>query len=234
MAMPGTYKARLTITLATGAPTVLEQAFAITRDPIVAMTDADLKQLYAFRIGLAKFQRDLRDKAALADTVRRALAQAKQAADSAKAPLPADVKTEITALEKEMTEITAQIGSVAGGGRGAGGGGAGGGGAAGGRGAGGGGRGGRGAGAGVAAANAGGVAAVAGAAGVAGATDSLGGGRGSGDEQTTPPVTPSTTTIQARVNRMAELLSVTFSPSAEQLKTLQGLPAELDKQVDRI
>jgi photosystem II stability/assembly factor-like uncharacterized protein len=142
-AVPGKYVARLTIASPAGPPTVLEQSFALTKDPMVTLTDAELKQLYAFRLEVVKTQRSLREKQAQLDTAQRLLAAAKRAADSAGTKVTPELKTQIAAVEKELADITREVGA-ANAGRGGGGGGGGGGGAA------GGGRGGRGGGRGAA------------------------------------------------------------------------------------
>ena len=82
-ALPGKYVARLTVTPAQGTPTVLEQSFALTKDPMVTLSEAELKQLYAFRLDVVKTQRALREKQAQLDTAQRLFAAAKRAADSA-------------------------------------------------------------------------------------------------------------------------------------------------------
>ena len=106
----------------------LEQSFALRKDPAVILSEQELKQLYAFRLSLVRAQRALREAQAKADTTQRALADAKRAADAAGAKVSPALKQTIAALEKEMSEITAQIGGVGGGrgGRGGGGGGGGG------------------------------------------------------------------------------------------------------------
>ena len=130
LALPGTYKARLSVTGSTGSPVTLEQSFALRKDPAVILSEQELKQLYAFRLSLVRAQRMLREAQAKADTTQRTLADAKRAADAAGAKVPAALKQTIAALEKEMTEIAGQVGGVGGGrgGRGGGGGGGGGGG----------------------------------------------------------------------------------------------------------
>jgi hypothetical protein len=40
--------------------------------------------------------------------------------------------------------------------------------------------------------------------------------------------------VQAKFNSVAEMLNVSFAVSEEQRKTLQALPAELQKQMDRV
>ncbi|HEY5061148.1 MAG TPA: hypothetical protein VII52_06405, partial [Gemmatimonadaceae bacterium] len=134
---PARYVARLTITPVSGAPIVLEQQFALTKDPMVTLSDAELKQLYAYRLNVVKLQRGLRERQAQLDTAQRLYAAAKRAADSSGAKVTPELKAQMAAVEKELTDIAHEIG-VAQGGRGGRGGGGGGGGAF------GGGRGGRG------------------------------------------------------------------------------------------
>jgi photosystem II stability/assembly factor-like uncharacterized protein len=136
VAMPGAYRARLTVTPAGGSPLVLEQPFTLLRDAAVILTAAELRQLNTTRLTIARLQLGLRDAQARLDTVQRQLADARRAADSSSAPPPA-VKEQLSALETEVAAIATQLGSGAGrGGRGGAAGGAGRGGRAGGAGAG--------------------------------------------------------------------------------------------------
>ena len=222
-ALPGTYKARLTLTSSTGPATVLEQSFTLHKDPMVTLAESELKQLYAFRLSVASFQRTLRAKQAQADTAERKFAVIRRVADSAVAKLTPVAKEKLAALTKEMAEIVAQVGRPPAAGRG----GFGGGGAGGGRGGrGGGGRGGDTTAAGGARAGAAGVGAAGGtaAAGSAGAID---------DQNALPP-TPSVTTVQAKFNALAEMLNVSFAVTDDQRKTIQTLPADLQKQMERV
>jgi hypothetical protein len=228
------------VTPAEGAPTTLDQPFALTKDPMVILSDNDLKQLYAFRLGVVKLQRDLRERQAQLDTAERTFAAAKRAADSAGTKVSPELKAQLASVEKELTDITHEMGSAAGGRGGAGRGGAGGGGggalAAGGAGgAGGGGRGGRGGGRGAGGAAGGGAAPVsqAGAANTPAAGAAASGGATSDQDQNpTGPVAPEN--IQARLGTTTELLNSNFSPNPEQKRLLLALPADLQKQGDRV
>jgi hypothetical protein len=102
----------------------MEQTFNLTRDAAVILTDAELRQLNATRLTVARLQAGLRETQAKLDTVQRQLADARRAADSSSAT-PAAAKDQIAALEAEVGSIVAQLGGNAG--RGGGGGGAGGG-----------------------------------------------------------------------------------------------------------
>jgi hypothetical protein len=121
--MPGAYRARLTITPAGGTAMVMEQPFTLMRDAAVILTDAELRQLNATRLTIARLQAGLREAQARLDTVQRQLADARRAADSS-STTPAATKDQITALEAEVASIVAQLGGAAG--RGGGGGAAGG------------------------------------------------------------------------------------------------------------
>src|SRR5687768_1789961 len=88
VAMPGAYRARLTITPASGAASVMEQPFSLLRDAAVILTDADLRQLNATRLTVARLQAGLRETQAKLDTVQRQLAEARRAADSSTATPP--------------------------------------------------------------------------------------------------------------------------------------------------
>jgi hypothetical protein len=236
-ANPGRYVARLTITPTSGAPTVLDQSFALTKDAMVTMSDAELKQLYAFRLEVVKTQRALRERQAQVDTAQRLLASAKRAADSSGAKVTPELKAQIVSVEKELADVTKEIGAPqTGRGGGGGGGGAGGtatippagtgsGAPAGGpatTGAGRGGRGGR------------GGEAVAATPPVVGGTNVAGGaGLGSDQEQNPlPPTTPRD--IQAKLGTTTEMLNISFNPNPDQKRTMQTLPAELAKQGERV
>jgi hypothetical protein len=239
-AMPGRYTARLTVATAKGAPTVLEQSFALTKDPMVLLSDAELKGLYAFRLDVMKTQRALRERQAQLDTAQRTLAAAKRAADSAGTKITPELKTQIATVEKELADITREIGAPNAG-RGGGGGGGGFGGFGGGAaaatggafgGAGGAGRGGRGGGG---LGRAGGPITQSGAPTAerpsgAGAPPVAGGA----DEEQNPTAPTTPQNIQAKLGTTTEMLNVTFNPNPEQKKTLQALPAELQKQGDRV
>ncbi len=239
-ALPGRYVARLSVTPAEGVPTTIDQPFALTKDPMVILSDNDLKQLYAFRLGVVKLQRDLRDRQAQLDTAERTLAAAKRAADSAGTKVSPELKAQIAAVDKELTDVTREMGSAAGGRGGAGRGGAGGGGGgalAAGGGAAGGGRGGRGGGRGAgAAAPAQAGATTAPAAGATPAGGGPGGGPGgaASDQDQNPTAPVAAENIQARLGTTTELLNSTFSPNPEQKRLLLTLPADLQKQGDRV
>jgi photosystem II stability/assembly factor-like uncharacterized protein len=223
-ALPGKYVARLVVTAPSGAPTKLEQSFALTKDPMVTLSDAELKQLYAFRLDVVKVQRSLREKQAQLDTAQRLFAAAKRAADSAGTKITPELKTQLAAVEKELADITREMGTAAGG-RGGGRGGPSGGGAGGaiaaGGGAGRGGRGGR------------GGAPVSQAGAQATPTASAGGGTPPEDEQNpTAPTTPQN--LQAKLGTTTEMLGISFNPNPEQKKTLLALPAEIQKQGERV
>jgi hypothetical protein len=174
---------------------VQEQAFKLSRDPMVAMTDVEIAALHTFRLNVAKLQRSVRDRVAQFDSLQRRFAEVKTAADSA-ANAPAAAKTEAAAIETELTQIAQQIGATVGGGRG-------------GRGRGGrGGAGGRGAG-------------------------------GAGADQPPEDLDPAAVVAQAqtvanRLGSLGEMLNGTYNPSPEQKATAVALPAEVQKQAERI
>ncbi len=224
-ANPGRYVARLTVAPKSGAPTVLEQSFTMYKDPLVVMSDAELKQLYAFRLSVVKLQTRLRDEQARLDTVQRAVAAAKRVADTS-AKLTPELKTKIAAMDKELADLTKEIGAA-------------------------GGRGGRGGAAfGGAPTNA--LAEAAGRGGrgggragvvQSGAPRRAGGAPGAPAAAAAPPANeedqnpaPSQTpeTIQAKLGTTTEMLNVTFNPNPAQKKLVQMLPADLDKAAARV
>ncbi len=222
VATPGKYIARLSVSPPSGAPTIVEQSFALTKDPMVTMSDAELKQLYAFRLDVVKVQRTLRERQAQLDTAQRLFAAAKRAADSAGTKVTPELKTQLAALEKELGEITREMGTPnagrgGGGGRGAP--------PAGATGVAGRGRGGRGGRGGVPVTQSGAAATPAAPAG--GATPPV-------EDEQTPTAQTTPQTLQARLGTTTEMLGISFNPNPEQKKTLQALPAEIQKQGDRV
>lgn len=197
-ALPGTYRARLTVRPSSGTPTILEQSFTLRRDPNVILADGELRQLHQFRLGVAQIARTLREEQARLDSVQQQVAQARQVADSGGARVPQAVKDELEAMSRELAQVEAQLGS-AGGGRGGRGGDA----AQAGR---GGGRGG---------------AARGGGAGRGGA-----GGGDDDEEQDTPPPPP-TQTVQQRLATTNEMLNGQYNPSPAQRRVVMELPGEL-------
>lgn len=105
---------------------VMEQPFALRRDAAVILTDAELRQLNATRLTIARLQAGLRETQARLDTAQRQLADARRAADSS-AATPAATKEQIAAIASEVASIVAQLGGAPGRGGGGGGGAAGGG-----------------------------------------------------------------------------------------------------------
>ncbi len=206
-ALPGDYIARITVTPASGAPTVVQQKFALIKDANVTLTASELRLLNQYRLNVVAVQRSLREKQAAADTAQRRFAELKRAADSSASKVTDAIKAEIAAIEKEMTELTRDLGVVA---------------------AGAGGRGGRGGGAG-APAGGGGRAGGAGAGTGAGAA----GGAGGGDDQTPAPEPPSVT-ISVRAGTLNDVMAVPFNPTPAQLTTVRELPTALTGQGDRV
>jgi len=57
---------------------------------------------------------------------------------------------------------------------------------------------------------------------------------GAADEEQNPTAPTTPQNIQAKLGTTTEMLNVNFNPNPEQKKTLQALPAELEKQGDRV
>ena len=186
-ALPGRYLARLTVTPVHGTPTVIERPFALTKDPMVTLSDAEMKQLYAFRLSVVRLQRDLRERQAQLDSAQRVLASAKRAADSSGKKVSPELEARMSAAQREIAELTRELGSPNGG------------------------RGGRG--------RIGGQVAA---------------GPSGGDQDQNPIAPSAPETIQARLATTTEMLNATFNPNPEQKRTVQTLPAELDKQSARL
>jgi hypothetical protein len=192
---------------------------------MVLLSEAELKGLYAFRLDVVKTQRALRERQAQLDTAQRTLAAAKRAADSAGTKVSPELKTQIAAVEKELADITREVGAPNagrggfGGARGAGG--------TGGPLAAGGGRGGRAGGGRAGVVQSGGPAGER-PSGAAAATT------GGADEEQNPVAAATPQNIQAKLGTTTEMLNANFNPSPDQKKTLQTLPAELEKQSERV
>ncbi len=114
VAMPGSYRARLTITPGSGAPIVMEQPFTLLRDAAVTLTDAELRQLNTTRLAIARLQSGLREAQARLDTAQRQVADARRAADSA-STAPVAANDDLRALERDMAAVAAQLGTTGGG-----------------------------------------------------------------------------------------------------------------------
>jgi hypothetical protein len=108
--VPGDYTARLTITLASGAPVVRTQRFTLLRDPEQPMSVAQLKALDAFRLEVVRFQRAVTDAQSQVDSVVRRYAAAKKALDSAGTRATPALKDSLSAIEKVLGEFVRQIG----------------------------------------------------------------------------------------------------------------------------
>ncbi|MEO7084779.1 MAG: hypothetical protein ABI442_05875, partial [Gemmatimonadaceae bacterium] len=224
---------------------------ALTRDPMVMMSEAETKQLYAFRLDVVKTQRTLREKQAQLDTAQRLYAAAKRAADTSASKMTPELTTQVAAVEKELAEITKEMGTAAGGrgGRGGGAGGPPGGPIANGRNAGAAGaagappanlgRGGRGGGRGGAALASPAGAATGGAPAIGAPSNAVPvgggtGGNGGTDDAQNPGAPTAPQTIQAKLATTTEMLNVSFNPSPTQKKTIQTIPGELQKQGERV
>ena len=57
---------------------------------------------------------------------------------------------------------------------------------------------------------------------------------GGADEEQNPTAPTTPQNIQAKLGTTTEMLNANFNPSPDQKKTLQTLPAELQKQSDRV
>ena len=195
---------------------MLEQSFALRKDPMVVLAEGELRQLNAYRLAVAQATRMLRETQARMDSVERDVAAVKSAADSAGDRLPAATRDEVAALDKEISDIVAQVGAGFGGRGGRGGFGRGGAGGAGGAG------GGR-----------GGAAPPAGRGGPPAGRGARGGGGGEDDQTATADEAP-VQSIQQRLGTTNELMNSSFNPNPDQRKTMQTLPADLKKQADRL
>ena len=123
LALPGQYRARLVVAGAQGAPTVLEQPIVLRKDPMVMLTDAEMKQLYEMRVNVAQLQAKLTMALRNADEAKSTVTEARTAIRTMTTP-PAAVSREADAINRELDDIIAKLRGAQGGGRGGGGGGA--------------------------------------------------------------------------------------------------------------
>jgi hypothetical protein len=112
-AVPGTYVARLTLTPASGAPTVLTQRFTLLRDPEQPMSLAQLTALDDFRLDVVRFQRAVTDAQTQADSAVRRYAGAKKALDSAGAKATPELKSSLQTIEKSLGDFVRDVGGSA-------------------------------------------------------------------------------------------------------------------------
>jgi hypothetical protein len=105
-ALPGAYTARLRVTPPAGTPTVLEQRFTLTKDPLVALTDIQLKALYDYRLGVARFQRTLSQGNSSIDSVFNRFQAVRRALQSDSSKATASVKTQVENIEKAFADLS--------------------------------------------------------------------------------------------------------------------------------
>jgi photosystem II stability/assembly factor-like uncharacterized protein len=117
-ALPGRYEARLTISTPGAPPTVLSRAFLLRKDPMIVLSDAELRQLHEARLAIARIQRQLREVQARFDSAQQRLAALRRGADSAGSD---QHRQEVTSLERELSQLAARLGLPQGRGGGAGG-----------------------------------------------------------------------------------------------------------------
>jgi photosystem II stability/assembly factor-like uncharacterized protein len=117
LALPGAYKARLTVAGAHGAPTVMEQTFTLRKDPMVLLTDAELKELFDARVAVAQLQAKLQMALRNADEAKATVGEARTAIRSMTTP-PDAVSHEADAINRELDDIIARLRGSGGGGRG--------------------------------------------------------------------------------------------------------------------
>lgn len=117
-ALPGRYEARLTISTPGAPPTVLSRAFLLRKDPMVVLSDAELRQLHEARSAIAGIQRQLREIQARFDSAQQRLAALRRGADSAGND---QHRQEVASLERELSQLAARLGLPQGRGGGAGG-----------------------------------------------------------------------------------------------------------------
>ncbi|MCA2985676.1 WD40/YVTN/BNR-like repeat-containing protein [Gemmatimonas sp.] len=110
-APPGSYTARLVLTPASGAPTVLTRRITLLPDPEQTMSVAQLQQLDAFRLEVVKFQRQVTEAQSSADSVVRTFNAVKTAATADSAKLTPALRTQLADVEKALATFTREIGS---------------------------------------------------------------------------------------------------------------------------
>ena len=111
-ALPGGYTARLRITPQGGTPTVLEQRFTLTKDPLVALTDLQLKALYDYRLGVAKFQRTLAQGNSSIDSVFNRFQAVRRALQSDSSKATPAVKSQVESIEKAFADFSRSWGQT--------------------------------------------------------------------------------------------------------------------------
>jgi photosystem II stability/assembly factor-like uncharacterized protein len=109
-AAPGSYTARLTVTPASGAATVLTQRFTLLRDSEQVMSDGQLKALDDFRLQLVRFQKTVADAQRSADSTVLRYAAVKKAADADSTKVPAATKAQLADVDKTVQAYVKQIG----------------------------------------------------------------------------------------------------------------------------
>ena len=110
-AVPGTYTARLTITPASGAATVLSQRFTLLPDPEQTMSVAALRALDGFRLEVVTFQRQVTEAQSAADSTTRRFGDVKKAATADSAKVTGAMRTQLADVEKVLNGFAREIGA---------------------------------------------------------------------------------------------------------------------------
>jgi photosystem II stability/assembly factor-like uncharacterized protein len=111
-AVPGNYTARLTITPASGAATVLTRRFTLLPDPEQTMSGGELRSLDAFRLEVITFQRKVTEAQNSADSTIRSFASLKQVATKDSAKLTPALKDQLASIDKVLSGFTREIGAT--------------------------------------------------------------------------------------------------------------------------
>ncbi|MCO4099569.1 MAG: glycosyl hydrolase [Gemmatimonas sp.] len=111
-AVPGSYTARLTITPASGAATVLTRKFTLLADPEQTMSLGELQSLDAFRLEVVRFQKRVTDAQTVADSTMRKFADLKKAAAADSAKLTPALTSQLADVDKVLSTFTSEIGAT--------------------------------------------------------------------------------------------------------------------------
>jgi photosystem II stability/assembly factor-like uncharacterized protein len=111
-AVPGSYTARLTITPASGAATVLTRTFTLLKDPEQTMSQGELQSLDAFRLEVVRFQKRVSDAQTTADSTMRKFADVKKAAAADSAKLTPALTSQMADVDRVLSTFTSEIGAT--------------------------------------------------------------------------------------------------------------------------
>jgi hypothetical protein len=105
--LPGRYTARLTLKTGSGSPTVRETPIEVRSDPLVPMSEADYRALYAMRVSTGRLQATVQAAVRTAEQLKDQITDVKTALKTNTAP--DTVSKQSDAIDKELADILKKL-----------------------------------------------------------------------------------------------------------------------------